>query len=377
MSLCLCFVLSVILSTLVPIGSSPNAMTRINPKGHQRHQAHKRGAEEDHLDSLDIRRSKKRLANDGSEVASTNPAAGLSLEEMFKLKNSGEFDINDAEQDTQVEVKDEPVEESDPPPQAPEQLPSTADPSTAPVLHARSLSGHTPARNVSGDQSAQIVSREDLLDNLLSQDFDIEMTGHAVQQILQDARRSAGTGNELGVAYVEARIDRLQQKGIASSRLAEVIQLFRTSLQDDLDQLSSRIQSMGGVSMPPNLSSTGTTRLAPDQDKHLRVQSNPSAKRPPRVTALTKPAQQAAVNNLRTQFAAFEASHGQSESSDSSSNDGDDNERDYRTSKQISTNCLADDDDYYRDDLDGDRNECTEEERSTLVVYLFYSLYLS
>ena len=341
------------------------------------YRAPKRVAEEDHLDSPDSRRSKKRLADDGLEAASAGPTAAISAEELFKLKNSGEFDINDEGKNKHVEVKDEPTGDSGKPSHAPKQLSSIAVPPTTPAHHARSPSVHPPARNVFGDHSTQIVNREDLLDNLLSQNFSTEMTRYAVQQILQDAKESAGTGNELGVAYVEARIDRLQQKGIASARLDEVVQLFQTSLRDDVDQLSSRIESIGGISTPPKTSSAGTTPHAPDQDRHSRVNSNSSAKRPQRDTIVAKAAQKPAVDSPRTQLAAFAASHPQSDSSDSSSNDDDDdNEGNCGKSKECNSRYLADDHDNYRDDLDGDRSELTEEERSMLVAYPFYSAHL-
>lgn len=84
-------------------------MTRTKSKGYR---APKRGAEEDHLDSSDSRRSKRRLAYDGLEAASESPTVALSAEELFKLKNSGEFDINDEEKNKHVEVKDEPAGDS-------------------------------------------------------------------------------------------------------------------------------------------------------------------------------------------------------------------------------------------------------------------------
>jgi len=373
-SLRLCFVPSVIRSTLVPICSS-----------RQRHDPHKiegipssqTWRRRNHLDSPDSRRSKRRLADDGLEATSASPTASLSAEELFKLKNSGEFDINDEEKDKHVEVKDEPTGDSGQTSHAPKQLSSMTVPPTAPAHHARSLSVHSPVRTVFGDHSTQIVNREDLLDNLLSQNFSTEMTGYAVQQILQDAKESTGAGNELGVACVEVRINRLQQKGVASARLDEVVQLFQKSLRDDLVQLSSRIESIGGISTPPNTSSAGTTPHAPDEDKHLRVHSNSSAKRPQRDTIVAKAAQKPAVNRPRTQLAAFEASHPQSDSSDSSSNDDDnDNEGNCGKSKECNSRDLADDDDNYRDDLDGDRSELTEEERSMLVAYPFYSAFL-
>lgn len=345
-------------------------MTRTKSKGYR---ALKRGAEEDHLDSPDSRRSKRRLADDGLEAASAGPTAAISAEELFKLKNSGEFDINNEEKNKHVEVKDEPTGDSGQPSHAPKQLSSITVPPSTPAHHARSPSVHPPARNVFGDHSKQIVNREDLHDNLLSQNFSTEMTRYAVQQILQDAKESAGTGNELGVAYVEARIDRLQQKGIAPARLDEVVQLFQTSLRDDLDQLSSRIESIGGISTPPNTSSAGTTPHAPDQDKHLRVNSDSPVKRPQRGTIVAKAAQKPAVNSPRTQLAAFEASHPQSDSSDSSSNDDDDdNEGNRGKSKECNSRYLADDHDNYRDDSVGDRSELTEERRSMLDAYPFY-----
>lgn len=335
-------------------------MTRTKPKGHR---VPKRGAEEDHLDSPDSRRSKRRAADHASDAASVHPATTLSAEELFKVKNSSEFDDAEQDKDKHVEIKDEPTGDN-------QQPPSTAGPSTSAIHHARSPSLHTPAPRLFGDQSTQVVNREDLLDNLLSQDFNTEMTGYAVQQILQDARGSADTGNELGLAHVEVRIDRLQQKGIASSRLREVIQLFQTGLRDQLHQVSSRIESIGSVPVQPAILSAGIDRHALGQDKHPRSQNDSSVKSPQRGTIMTKAASKPAAKESRTPLAAFKASHRQPDSSGSSSDDddGDDDGGSRRMSKQ--SRYLTDDDDDYRDDLDGDPGELTEEERSMLVVFL-------
>lgn len=335
-------------------------MTRTKPKGHR---VPKRGAEEDHLDAPDGRRSKRRAADHAPDAASADPATILSVEELFKVKNSGEFDDAEQDKDKHVEIKDEPNGDN-------QQPPSTAGPSTSATQHALPPSLHTPAPKLFGDQSTQIVNREDLLDNLLSQDFNTEMTGYAVQQILQDARESADTGNELGVAHVEARIERLQQKGIASSRLSEVIQLFQTGLRDQVHQLSSRIESIGSVSIQLAVLSAGTDRHALDQDKHSRSHNDSSVKSPQRGTIAIKAVSKPAAKDSRTPLAAFKASHRQPDSSDFSSDDDDgDNDGGSRImSKQ--SRYLTDDDDDYRDGLDGDSGELTEEERSMLVVFL-------
>lgn len=335
-------------------------MTRTKPKGHR---VPKRGAEEDHLDSPGGRRSKRRAADQASDAASAHPANTLSAEELFKVKNSGEFDDAEQDKDKHVEIKDEPTGDS-------QQPPSTSGISTSATHHARSPPLHTAAPRLFGDQSTQIVNREDLLNNLLSQEFNTEMTRYAVQQILQDARESADTGNELGVAHVEARIDRLQQKGIASSRLSKVIQLFQTGLRDQLHQLSSRIESIGSVSIQPALLSAGTGRHALDQDKHSRSHNDSSVKSPRRGRIVTKAASRPATKNSRTPLAAFKASHRQPDSSGSSSDDDDgDNEAGSRRMSKQSRYLTDDDDDDYRDDLDGDPGELTEEERSMLVVF--------
>jgi hypothetical protein len=155
-------------------------MTRSKPKGRQ---THKRGAEED---SSNSRRSKRRAAEHGSEAAAL-------AQQVATPSDAGQV------KDNHMEIKDEPAGDIN------QELPPTAGPSNVAIHHARSPSVHTPARNVLGDQSTQAADRENVLDTLLSQDFNAEMTRHAVQQILQDARESAGSDNELGVAYVEAR----------------------------------------------------------------------------------------------------------------------------------------------------------------------------
>lgn len=321
-------------------------MTRTKPKGH------KRGAEGD---SSDSRRNKRRAAEHVPEAASATPAATLSAEELFKLKNAGEFDDVEQAKDNHVEIKDEPTGDSI------HQLPSAAGPSIAAIQHAPSPSVQAPARNLLGDQSTQVVNREDLLDNLLSQDFDAKMTRYAVQQIL----------------HVEARIKRLQQKGIASSRLSEVVQLFQTGLRDHVDRLSSRIEAIGGVLKSPTVLPDDTTRHALGQDKYLRLRSESSVKRPERGTIAREITQKQVVNNPRTPLAAFEASYLQSDSSDSNSDacDDIDLESDRRKSKQYNSKYLTDDDEDYRDDLDGDRSELTEEERSMGFACPWYLLY--
>jgi hypothetical protein len=342
-------------------------MTRTKPKGHQ---AHKRGAEED---STSSRRSKRRAAGDGSEsTASVQSVATLSAEEQFKLKNAAEFDDAEQVKEKHVEIKDEPAGDSNPQP------PSTAGPSTTAKHHVRSPSVHTPARNVFGDQTTQVADRENVLDTLLSQDFNTEMTRHAVQQILQDARESAGSDNELGVAYVEARIFRLQQMGIPSSRLSEVVHLFQSSLRGLLDQLSSRIESIGEVSTPRTTISAGTRRQAPDQGKHLRVDNHRSVKRTHGDTSRAGAAQKPAAKNRHTQLAAFEAAHSHSDSSDSSSSDdqGDDDKADRTRSKLSNSRYLANDDDDYMEDTNADRSDFTEEEKSMLIVSSVCSLCL-
>jgi hypothetical protein len=82
--------------------------------------------------------------------------------------------------------------------------------------------------------------------------------------------------SKLGVAYVEARIYRLQQMGIPPSRPSEVVHLFQTGLQDLLDQSSSRIESIGDVSTPRTTFSTGIRRYRPDQGKDSRVRNDSS-----------------------------------------------------------------------------------------------------
>lgn len=342
-------------------------MTRSKPKAHQ---THKRGAEED---SPNSRRSKRRAAGDGSEsAASVQSVATLSAEELFKLKNAAEFDDAKQVKDKLVEIKDEPAGDSN------QQLSSIAGPSITTIHHVHSPSVHTLARNVFGDQTTQVADRENVLDTLLSQDFNTDMTRHAVQQILQDARESAGSDNELGVVYVEARISRLQQMGIPASRLSEVVHLFQSGLRDLLDQLSSRIESIGEVSTPRTTISAGTRRHAPDQGRHLRVDNNSSVKRTRGDTSRAEAAQKPAAKNRHTQLAAFEAAHRHSDSSDSSSSDdrGDDDKADRTKSKRSNSRYLANDDDDYMEDTNADRSDFTEEEKSMLMVFSVCSLCL-
>jgi hypothetical protein len=338
----------------------------MSPKKPKGDRAPKRGLEEHPPNS---RRSKRRAKERGSEAASATSAATLSAEELFKLKHADEFDDARSEiQDPHVEIKEEPTGDGNVASHAAERLTSVAVPTVAVTQQARSPSVSSPARNFVGVQSSQAIDRENVLDTLLSQEFNTEMTRHAVQQILHDARESVGSGNELGVAYVEARIDRLQQKGITSSRLDEVVQLFQSGFRDLLDQLSSRIQSIGGVSTPRTTILASAARRSVDRDKSPRVYSQSSAKRTERGTRTTKFAQKTAANNPHSQLAAFEASHIQSDSSESSSND-DDGGGTYgsrRKSKKYDSRYLANDDDY-RDDIEGDRSEFAKKERSMLI----------
>ena len=98
-------------------------------------------------------------------------------------------------------------------------------------------------------------------------------------------------------------------------------------------------------------------------------------KRPQRGTLVIEAAQKPPDKHSRTPLAAFKASHRQSDSSGSSSSDddGDNDEGRHRTSKQRISKYLTDDDDDYRDDLDGDRSDLTEEERSMLAVCPMYA----
>lgn len=223
-----------------------------------------------------------------------------------------------------------------------------------------------------------MADRENVLDTLLSQDFNTEMTRHAVQQILQDARESAGSDNELGVAYVETRISRLQQMGIPSSRLSEVVHIFQSGLRGLLDQLSSRIECIGEVSTPRTTISDGIRRYSPCQGKHLRVDNNSSFKRTHGHTSRAEATQKPAGKDRHAQLAAFEASHRQSDSSDSSSSDdqGDDDKADRTKSKRSNSRYLANDDDDYMEETNGDRSDFTEEEKSMLIVSSVCSLCL-
>lgn len=331
----------------------------------------RRAAEENHEDS---RGSKRRAGKSEPGAILADYTVTLSAEELFKLKHAGEFDEVDSEwSDEHIEIKDEPTENNTLQSETRTLIAAPAGSVAAVVRQARSPAASSSAQDVLKKETAQVTDRDNILDTLLSQDFNKKMTRHAVRQVLRDARDAAGYGNEFGVAHVEARIDRLRQTGIPPSRLKEVVLLFRRGLQKLLRPLQSRIDSIGGdlALTSPTIFPTETAEHTPDRDKHAQLQIGPSASRPQRGTSRSKATHHPIANSPRAQLAAFEAAHHQSDTSDSGDTDNDESSN--RESRQRTSRYMANDDDDYKEvrsqpdnENDGDRSELTDDERSML-----------
>lgn len=182
------------------------------------------------------------------------------------------------------------------------------------------------------------------------------MTQCVVRQILQDAQDSASRGNEFGIAYIEAQIERLQRKGTPPSRLAEVIQLFQQGLRDLSNSFHSRISSVGGQAV--QLEPSGPED-APDvggehqSEPHVRQQRG-KIPEPSSARLRASPVEVASIS--KRNIAAFEATHDQPDSSTSSSEEEED-----PPSKRISRYL---EDDNEESQVDGDdsldsRSQCS------------------
>jgi len=312
------------------------------PKGHR---AAKRSAEE-HADSPSSRCSKRRAA--GCLPIPAETAVALSQEEQFKLRNAVEFDECNTEADSkEVGVKDEPTD-------TPSHLANGTQP-----LATRLIATITVPRNVRssfatssdavpGAASTDANDRDTVLDTLLSQAFNPEMTQYVVRQILQDAQDSAGRGNEFGIAYVEAQIERLQRKGTPLSRLAEVIQLFQRGLRDLSNNFRSRISSIGGQAVRPESSEQkGAPSLGDELRRKHHVRQRHS-KIPERESTRLQASLVEVASGSQGNLAAFEATHGQSDNSTTSSE-----EEGETPSKKISKYLDDDNEEYQVDGVDG------------------------
>ena len=216
-------------------------------RSHPRHRTLKRGAEEDRLDSPKTRRSKRRATGAGQSSARSGTTTALSQEELFKLRNAAEFDDYNTEAlSKEVEVKDEPTDTPSRPANCTQSLATRRDAATMVRREVRPSPTTSSAYVVPGAAVTDASDRDSILDTLLSQTFNPEMTHYVVRQILQDAQDYAGRGNEFGIAHIEAQIERLQRKGTPPSRLAEVVKLFQQGLRDLSNKFRSRISTVGG-----------------------------------------------------------------------------------------------------------------------------------
>jgi hypothetical protein len=319
-------------------------MSLRKPKDKKATRAQKRGAEEHTASS---RRTKRRAAGYGLISTPVEAVAPLSEEELFKLRNAAEFDVPSK----QVEVKDEPTDTLAQSSNT-TRLPAVRHgPGTAVALCGRSSQAMSSAHAASSQESTNTNDREAVLDTLLFQTFTPEMTQHVVQQILQDDQDSACRGNEFGIAYIEARIERLQRRGNPPSRLAEVIQLFQQGLRDLSNRFRSRINSVGGNSVLSDSSGPGHAPIrvgeAPGEQhvgQHHDIPYGPYAR--PQATG-TK-----VVSVSRKHLAMFEAAHCQSDSSTSTDEEAEDT-----PSKNVSRYLDVDNEEYRADaDEDPDRH---------------------
>lgn len=266
------------------------------------------------------RRSKRRATGDGSS-ALPDTAVALSQEESFKLRNAAEFDdCNTEALSNVVEVKDEPGDTASRPINGTQVWATRHNAATTVLTNLRPSPATSSAYAVPGAAFTDASDRDSILDTLLSQSFNPEMTQYVVKQILQDAQDSAGRGNEFGIAYIEAQIERLQRKVTSPSRLAEVVQLFQRGLRDVSNKFHSRISSVGGQ----------TVRLeSPEQKAELIVTGTHQSghhvpqhrDETPRQSSPRLRASPFGIASVSQRLAAFEATHGQSGSSISSSED--------------------------------------------------------
>lgn len=326
-------------------------MTRTNPKGHQ---ASKRSAEGGYPGS---RRSKRNAAAHGQLSASAESAVALSQEELFKLRNAAEFDdCNTETLSKEAQVKDEPTGSPSRPTRGTQSL-ANSPKAVAPEPRIVRSSPATPTAHAdSGAAFTDVNDRHNVLDALLSSTFNLEMTTYVVEQILQDAQDSAGRGNEFGIAYIEAQIERLQRKGTSPSCVDEVIQLFQRGLRDLSDKFHSRISSVGGqaVRLDPFKPKDAPSVIREHQSGHHVQQQHGTI--PERSSTRLQSSLIEVASISQRNFAAFEATHGQSDGSASSSDEEEDT-----PSHKISRYLDNDNEEYHvdGDDSPESRSQCS------------------
>jgi hypothetical protein len=281
----------------------------------------------------------------------------LSQEELFKLRNAAEFDdCNTETLSKEAQVKDEPTGSPSRPTCGTQSLATSHNVAAPGPRNLRSSPATSTAHAVSGAAFTDVNDRDNVLDTLLSQTFNPKMTKYVIEQILQDAQNSAGRGNEFGIAYIEAQIQRLQKKGTTPSRLAEVIELFQRGLRDLSNKFHSRISSVGGqvVRLEPSKPKDAPSGNSEHPSEHHVRQQRGNIPERSSTRIRSSPVEVASVSQRN--LAAFEATHGQSDSSASSSDEEEDT-----PSKRISRYLDNDNEEYQvdEDDSPDSRSQCS------------------
>lgn len=115
-------------------------------------------------------------------------------------------------------------------------------PSSLPASTASTLLGPSNSANASGRETS--TDRQGALVSVLVQSVGSKLTEASVEEVLEDARRTACPGNDLGIEHVEALVHQLDRNGIEEERRTEVVSMLQLNLQKWCSDLSSRIQSL-------------------------------------------------------------------------------------------------------------------------------------
>lgn len=288
--------------------------------------------------------SRRQVTNDFALVTPTDSTVTQSEEEAFRRRNAAEFG------EVFVKVEDE----TDAVDVAPSEAPRVVANRTASLPAARDV--HQTA--ASRDSALEHDDRQSILDSILIEWPNAEMTQHAVNQVLQDARNSAGFGTDFGITHVEDCINRLKRKSIAKTRLAELVGLLQKGLQEHFTQFRARVESLGRAQSSPSLLSE--TPQA-DTDKHHATEVMTMYPKP-------KPGSSQALYvevapTSKEELAKIEASRCSSDGNSASSSDED---QDVSRSSQKNSTYQDDDDEEYRDcDNPGEHSETPQLYRGT------------
>lgn len=301
------------------------------------------------------RSSKRRAASSKDFFAATESTTALSEEDSFRRRNAAEFGegpikVEEADSNTSCAPLDVAVSGGPP----------------SPVVRLSAPCEVEDARRTDAihGSASEHDDREDVLNAILMKNFNEDLTRYAVNQLLQDARGSAGQTTDFGITHVEALVGRLKRKGIPQSRLAELLDLLKEGLRRPVAEFFSRVDSLGTMLLPPSpvvsepaLVAVRTRSATPRQELGDRSKIGPSKTLYVEVAPTSKDV-----------LAKFEVAHSPSESSASSSDDEDHQILgSHRGSKY-----QDDDDEEYQDDNDrtGNLSDHTEGESGTTLLPL-------